>query len=221
MATNDATYHTPGGAQFARTNRQTIAQRVALLRQLLPGVQSIGELCCGDCSRQAAAYRDIGVDRYVGLDISPGIVAANQVQGIECLLGDALDPEMLHHFLRFDLLFFGPPLSVRCDGHQLLAFEQVTPTYAAFSQLLWQELGYHGTAVYICPNSTTPGDLRRLYEHIRRVRADVGLRLIWSSWSTETGLGETTPLRLKYIEAWFSTELPDAWEFRSPEVVVV
>jgi len=39
-------------AAFARTNVQTIAQRADLLRELLPHVRAIGELCCGDCSRQ-------------------------------------------------------------------------------------------------------------------------------------------------------------------------
>lgn len=42
------TSHTPDLTKraFARTNPQTIAQRVALLRELLPGVTSIAELCC-------------------------------------------------------------------------------------------------------------------------------------------------------------------------------
>jgi hypothetical protein len=53
------------------------------------------------------------------------------------------------------------------------------------------------------------GHLRQLYEQIRRDRPDVGLRLVWSSWASEM----TAP-RLKYIEPWFSTVLPDAWEFR-------
>ena len=160
--------------------------------------------------------------RYVGLDISPVIVATNQARGIECVQGDALDPAALCRFFDFDLLFFGPPLSVDCDGHHLLAFTQVTPGYAAFSHLLWSELGYRGTVVCLCPKTTTPGDLRHLYDQIRCNRPDVGLRLVWQSWSTETGLGEITPPRLKYIKAWFSSVLPDAWEFRSsnlgPEV---
>ncbi len=52
-------YHLPAetAPAFARTNAQTIAQRVSLLRELLPDVRAIGELCCGDCARQWAAYR--------------------------------------------------------------------------------------------------------------------------------------------------------------------
>lgn len=207
-------YQTPGGEHFARTNRQTVAQRAALIRKLLPGLQSIGELCCGDCTRQADAYRRLGVARYVGLDLSPRIVAANQARGIDCLHGDVLDPAVLRQFLDFDLLCFGPPLSIDCDGHRLLGFDQVTPGYAAFSHRLWAELGYQGTAISICPTTTTPGDLRRLYDALRLNRPEVGLRLVYESWSTLTGLDEPTPPRLKYIEAWFSTVLPDAWEFR-------
>jgi len=42
---------TEAHSTFARTNVQTIAQRAALLRELLPDVRAIGELCCGDCAR--------------------------------------------------------------------------------------------------------------------------------------------------------------------------
>jgi hypothetical protein len=69
---------------FARTNVQTIAQRVALLRELSPGVRSISEICCGDCSRQYQAYtRELGVAVFHGLDLEPAIVAANRAQGID------------------------------------------------------------------------------------------------------------------------------------------
>lgn len=122
---------------FARTNVQTIAQRVTLLRELLPDVRAIGELCCGDCARQWAAYRQAfsGVS-YRDLDIAPNIVAANQAQGIACTCGDVLDPAILRLFLGCDVLFFGPPLSQTCDGHSLLAFHEVVPTYTDSASLL-------------------------------------------------------------------------------------
>lgn len=122
---------------FARTNPQTIAQRVAWLRDLLPGLRSIAEICCGDCSAQAEAYRqylDLAV--YRGLDLKPEIVAANRARGIDCLCGDALDPTVMRQFLDAEVIFFGPPLSVECDGHRLLAFQEVVPGYADFIQLL-------------------------------------------------------------------------------------
>jgi len=33
---------------FARTNAQTIAQRVALVREFTPNAKAISEICCGD-----------------------------------------------------------------------------------------------------------------------------------------------------------------------------
>lgn len=164
---------------FARTNVQTIAQRVALLRELLPDVRAIGELCCGDCARQWAAYRQAFPDvSYRGLDIAPHIVAANQAQGIACTCGDVLDPMTLRQFLACDVLFFGPPLSQGCDGHNLLAFHEVVPAYADFARLLWGDLDYQGTLIYICPNTTTMGDVQRLYAQTRTARPDVNLRLL-------------------------------------------
>jgi len=198
---------------FARTNAQTIAQRVTLLRELLPAVRAIGELCCGDCTRQWTAYRKAFPDvSYRGLDIAPYIVAANQARDIACTCGDVLDPATLRQFLAYDVLFFGPPLSQDCDGHNLLAFHEVVPTYADFVRLLWGDLGYQGTLICICPNTTTMGDVQRLYAQTRAVRPDVNLRLLHYSYATRTGLDEVTPLRLKYVELWFSTMFPDAWE---------
>jgi len=139
-------YQLPGAGPFARTNRQTIAQRAALLQELLPAAQTIGELCCGDYSRQAEAYRQIGIKHFIGLDISVEIVATNQAKGLDCIQGDVLDPEVLRRFLECEVLFFGPPLSVNCDGHQGLGFAQIFPGYAAFSRLLWADLAYQGTA---------------------------------------------------------------------------
>lgn len=202
-------------AAFARTNVQTIAQRADLLRELLPHVHTIGELCCGDCSRQWTLYRQTfpGV-MYRGLDVDPRIVAVNQAQGTDCVCADVLNPTALRTFLTCDVLFFGPPLSRACDGHNLLAFREVVPAYANFAHLLWSKLGYTGTLICICPNTTTIGDVRRLYSQTRAVRPDVNLRLLHYSYATHTGHDEVTPLRLKYVELWFSTVLPDAWEVR-------
>jgi hypothetical protein len=201
---------------FARTNRQTIHQRVALLRELLPTTRSIAEICCGDCTQQWETYPQLpSFERYRGLDIHPDIVAANQAQGIDCVRGDAMDPTALAQFLDFDVIFFGPPLSVDCDGHSLLEFRQVVPGFDDFSRLLLGELNYDGTLVTICPKGTTMGDVRRLYQQIREVRDDVGLRLIHYSVATLTGHGEVTEPRLKYVELWFSSQLDDAWEVRT------
>lgn len=198
---------------FARTNPQTIAQRVALLRDLLPGLRSIAEICCGDCSTQAEAYRQyLDVAVYRGLDLKPEIVAANRARGIDCLCGDALDPTVIRQFLDAEVIFFGPPLSVECDGHRLLAFQEVVPRYADFVQLLLGDLNYHGTLVCICPHSTTPGDARWLYDRIKALRPNFGLRLLHSSYATVTSRGVKTEPRLKYAELWFSDRLEDAWE---------
>jgi hypothetical protein len=201
---------------FARTNLQTIRQRVALLRELLPGTRSIAEICCGNCTQQREAYCQLpGFERYRGLDIHPDIVAANEAQGIDCVRGDAMDPTVLAQFLDFDVIFFGPPLSVDCDGHSLLEFRQVVPGFDDFSRLLHGDLDYEGTLVTICPKGTTMGGVRWLYQQIREVRDDVGLRLIHYSVSTLTGYGEVTEPRLKYVELWFSNRLDNAWEVRT------
>jgi hypothetical protein len=201
---------------FARTNLQTIRQRVTLLRELLPNTRSIAEICCGDCTQQWEAYRQLpGLERYRGLDIHPDIVAANEAQGIDCVCGDALDPTVLAQFLDFDVIFFGPPLSVDCDGHSLLEFRQVVPGFADFSRLLLGDLNYDGTLVTICPKATTMGDIRWLYQQIREVRGDAGLRLIHYSVAALTGHGEVTEPRLKYVELWFSSRLDDTWEVRT------
>jgi hypothetical protein len=215
-------YRTPDLSKraFARTNPQTIAQRVAILRELLPGVKSIAEICCGDCSQQLAAYRrELGVEVYRGLDIQPEIVAANRALGIDCVCGDALAEITLRQFLAFEVIFFGPPLSIDCDGHQLLSFREVTPGYTAFVQLLLGEFGYNGTLVCICPKATTMGDVRRLYHQVRALREDFGLRLVYSSYATVTGEGDETEPRLKYLEVWFPNRLEDSWEIRNKTAV--
>ena len=55
-----SSYNTPDlhRAGYARTNRQTIEQRAALIRELLPATRSIAELCCGDCTAQWEIYRE-------------------------------------------------------------------------------------------------------------------------------------------------------------------
>lgn len=200
---------------FARTNPQTIAQRVALLQELWPHTRSIAEICCGDCTNQWQAYtQQLGIENYCGLDIDPAVVSYNQQKGISCICGNALDPAVLRHFLPFDVLFFGPPLSVACDGHQLLTFSEVRPHFLPFAQLLLGDLGYSGTFVCICPKTTTMGDIRLVYQTIQSYRPEVGLRLIHHTTSTLTGAGEQTELRLKYIELWFTSHLEDSWELR-------
>jgi hypothetical protein len=200
---------------FARTNEQTIAQRVEILRELTPGVRSIAEICCGDCSRQHQTYTsELGLQTFHGLDLEPAIVAANRAKGIECQQGDALDAIVLQQFVDDDVIFFGPPLSETCDGHRLVGFDEVLPGYGDVTRLLFGELHYKGLLVCICPNSTNPGNITRLYHEIRAVRQDVSLRLIHHSYSTITGNNEATELRLKYIELWFSNRLEDLWEVR-------
>ncbi len=198
-------------AGLARTNRQTIYQRAALIHELLPETRSIAELCCGDCTAQWAIYRDaLNGPAFCGLDVAPAIVAANRAAGVPCVCGDALDPAALGPFLAYDVIFFGPPLSVGCDGHRALAFEAVQPGYAALSDLLLGELRYDGTLVCIGPKTTHMGAIRRLYDRIRARRGDFGLRLIHHSYATVTGAGTPTPPRLKYVELWFSNRLSDA-----------
>ena len=200
---------------FARTNQQTVAQRVALLRELAPDVRSIAEICCGDCSRQHQAYtNELGVQTFHGLDLEPGIVTSNRGKGIECYLGNALDANVIRRFLGDDVIFFGPPLSETCDGHRLLGFDEVVPGYDDFTRVLLGELRYDGLLVCICPNSTNPGDITQLYRQIRIFRPDVNLRLIHKSYSTLTGNDEVTGPRLKYVELWLSSKLDDLWEVR-------
>ena len=78
-------YHTPDLTRrvFARTNCQTIDQRAAILRELLPSVSSIADICCGDCTRQREIYlQTLNLESYRGLDICPEIVEANQAKGV-------------------------------------------------------------------------------------------------------------------------------------------
>lgn len=208
--------HTPVlNRQFARTNAQTIDQRVAVLCELVPHVTSIAEICCGDCSRQHVAYtQQLGVQTYRGLDINPEIVDANRKAGIDCYCDDALDQDAVARFLTDDVIFFGPPLSVACDGHHLLPFDAVQPGYADFARLLLGEWRYSGLLVCICPKSTTMGDVAKLHHAIRAYRGDFNLRLIHHSYATVTGGNEITDRRLKYIELWFSDRHDDLWEVR-------
>jgi hypothetical protein len=211
-------YQLPDPTQraFARTNVQTIQQRATLLRELLPDTCTIAELCCGDCSAQDEIYRSqLHIERYVGLDLQPEIVAANRARSIECVQGDALDPKVVRRFVDFDVIFFGPPLSVDCDGHHGLAFRDITPGYADFARLLLVDLHFDGTLICIGPKTTHLGDSQWLSEQIGHWRSDVNLRLIHHSYSTVTGAGASTEPRLKYVELWFSMRLPNAWELRT------
>jgi hypothetical protein len=201
----------------ARTNPETIQQRVALLEELLPGVRSIGELCCGDCAEQSAVYRILPeLEVYRGLDIDPAMVHRNRERGIDCRQGDVMNREALAGFVDFDVLFYGPPLSSGSDGHTSLTFREVAPAFGDFVAFLFGELGYDGTCVCICPKGTTMGDIRWLYCRVRERREDVGLRLIHYSYSSVTGRGERTEPRLKYLDVWLSSQLDDRWEVRRP-----
>lgn len=198
---------------YARTNIQTIGQRAAMLRVLVPQVRSVAELCCGDCRVQDALYRRaLGLTAFRGLDLVPDIVAMNRRHSVDCVLGNALDHAVLRQFLAFDVVFFGPPLSADCDGHTILAFDAVTPPFAAFTQLFLADLGYPGLLVCLAPNTTTMGDIRRLYQLVRAGRPDVGLAAIHYSYATTTGHGQATESRLKYVELWFSPALGDLWQ---------
>lgn len=205
----------PAHRPFAKTNIQTIHQRAELLAELLPGVSSIAEICCGDCSSQYEIYRtQLGVSRFCGLDLSPEIVAINSARGVPCLHGNALDATKLQAFLDFEVIFFGPPLSVGCDGHHLLSFQDVTPGYLPFAQLLLDELRYQGTGVFIGPRSTTPGDAQWLYHQVQTMRAEYQLKVIHYSYASVTGTGVLTEPRLKYVELWFGIGQDHLWEVR-------
>ncbi|HZS41206.1 MAG TPA: hypothetical protein VFF06_30460 [Polyangia bacterium] len=192
-------------AAFARTNVQSLEQRVALVGELCPGARSIGEICAGDCTAQARLYRErLGLERYVAVDVSPAIAARLAAAGIEHICGDALDERVMRPLAALDVLFFGPPLSHDCDGHRLLAFDDVRPAYGAFVELVLGRLAFAGTLVCIAPRSTNLGDARRLHAIARAAAPDVGLRRIHYSWSTVTGHGEATEPRLKYVELWLA-----------------
>jgi hypothetical protein len=210
-------YQTPNLSRrsFARTNSQTILQRIDLLKELAPSVNTIAEICCGDCTRQFQAYsQHLNVRTYHCLDIEPTIVAENRSKGIECYCGDALDKRLLQIFISDDVIFFGPPLSIACDGHQRLRFDQVQPSYSDFAKLLLDELKYSGLFICICPNTTTMGDIARLHHQIRSYREAYNLPVIHHSYSTITGNDEPTGLRLRYIDLWFSDKHGDLWEVR-------
>jgi hypothetical protein len=214
MAMND--YITQPERPFARTNRQTIQQRANLLRELGCERPSIAEICCGDCRRQRQIYQQtLQVENYCGLDLSPTIVALNRAADIACVQGDALDAAVMSQFADFDVIFFGPPLSVKCDGHTGLPFQKVTPGFVPFARLMLQELRYDGLLVCIGPNSANMGDIQWVYQQAQTFNAAVGLRLIHYSHATLTGADEATEMRLKYVELWLSASLPDLWETRT------
>ncbi len=200
---------------FARTNIQTIRQRAGLLKELRPGVSSIAEICCGDCQNQYNIYHSVlGIQRFRGLDLSPDVVDVNRSHHVPCDYGDALDSRAMQPFLGYDVIFFGPPLSEDCDGHHLIAFREVKPEFLAFSTLFLHELKYQGILVLIGPRTTTMSDAQWIDHHIRTLRPDYGLRLLHYSFSSITGSGESTELRLKYVELWYQVGIESQWEIR-------
>lgn len=201
--------------EYVHTNIKTVEQRAELISTLLPDTRSIGEICCGNCFHQSRIYKqNLRVQKYLGLDIDPTIVKLNKQQGVECVQGDALSSAALKQFQNFDVVFFGPPLSVECDGQQLFSFEKVVPGYFDFIELLIGELKFRGTLVCICPKTTTMGDIQSLYKAVQNQNKDFGLSLIHHSFSDITSRGAITEPRLKYIEIWFSALLGDMWTVR-------
>ncbi len=202
-------------SSFARTNPHTISQRISLLRELAPGIHSIAEVCGGDCSAQAVAYRrELGVGRFLAIDIDPAVASANRTIGLETLCADALDAGAMRSLTEFEVVFFGPPLSEDCDGHRLLSFDGVRPGFADFSQMLLGELSFSGVFICIGPRTTDMGDIRTLHRVVQDTRPEYGLSLIHHSYSTLTSRSERTEPRCKYIELWFSTHLGDQWKVR-------
>ncbi len=200
---------------FARTNIQTIRQRAGLLQELAPGITSIAEICCGDCQAQYNLYRaELGVRRFRGLDLSPDVVALNRSRGVPCDYGNALDGVIMQTYLDFEVIFFGPPLSTGCDGHNLIAFRDVVPGFQPFTELLLKDINYQGLLVLIGPRTTTPGDAQWVEHHVRQARPDYRLRLLHYSRATVTGLGEETEPRLKYVELWLQVGSEPGWEVR-------
>jgi hypothetical protein len=200
-------------SSFARTNTRTIGHRVTLLRSLLPGIRSVAEICGGDCSAQAEAYRcELGIERFLAVDIDPEIAAQNQQRGVPTLCADALDATAMGVLRECDVVFFGPPLSEACDGHRLLDFDEVRPGFSDFARMLLGVLSYDGLFVCIGPRTTDMGDIRKLHRVVKSERPDYGLTLIHHSFSNITSRGERTEPRCKYIELWFSAQLGDRWE---------
>lgn len=207
-------YRVPvAGRAFVHTNPQTVMQRAVLLETYFPGIQSIAELCCGNCLEQWQLYRErLGVHQFLGLDLDPAVVALNTGQHVPCVQGDVMQPATLARFLGFEVVFFGPPLSVDCTGHKPLAYRQVVPAYADFMRLLLGDLHYTGLVVCICPKTTRMDDMEKLHTVVQSVNPEYGLSLIHRSHSNLTSAGKPTELRLKYIELWFSRTLGDRWQ---------
>jgi hypothetical protein len=200
---------------FARTNIQTIRQRVTLLRELCPVITSIAEICCGDCQLQYQIYRsELSIQHFNSLDLSAEIVAFNRSRNIPCTYGNALDKDVMRPFLDFDAIFFGPPLSAECDGHHLIAFREVVPGFAAFTQLMMQELNFQGLLVLIGPRTTTLGDAQWIDHQVKSYRSDYSLRCLHHSHSSITGSGEVTEMRLKYVELWYQVGTSQQWEIK-------
>jgi hypothetical protein len=206
-------YHLPDHNKgFVHTNVKTVEQRAEMIAALLPNTSSIAEICCGNCFLQSDLYRKkLKVQTFLGLDIDQRIVEMNKQQGVACMQGDALNGTTLKKFLDYDIVFFGPPLSVYCDGRQLLPFRKVTPGYFDFVELMVGKLGYKGTLVCICPVTTSMGEIQTLYHSVKTQNKDFRLGLIHHSYSDVTSRGDVTEPRLKYVELWFSVLLEENW----------
>jgi hypothetical protein len=198
---------------FAKTNIDSIHHRISILRQLLPKVNTMAEICCGDCKRQYELYRkELGDISYRGLDIDPQMIKKNKANQIDCICGNALDAQVMKNFLHADVIFFGPPLSDHCDGHTLLQFNEVNPSFLDFLRLMYVDLKYDGLINCICPRSTSLGDITWLYNEITGLDKEVKVPLIHYSHSNRTGNDEIHETRLKYIEVWFSKKHENNWE---------
>jgi hypothetical protein len=64
----------------------------------------------------------------------PGPTASKCLEA--CAQGDVTSPEVLRPFLDFEVLFYGPPLSVECDAHRSLSFREVVPPFGHVAALL-------------------------------------------------------------------------------------
>lgn len=198
---------------FAKTNIDTVLQRVSIIKRLFPNVESIAEICCGDCQRQFDIYKNhFNIKSYRGLDIDPIIVKKNNEKNINCICGNALENNIMQKFLDFDIIFFGPPLSDNCDGHTILKFNKVYPSFFDFLNLMFVELKYNGIINCICPRDTTFGDITWLYKEIKIKEPKLSLPIINYSYSNKTGNDEIHELRLKYVELWFSKNHDNLWE---------
>lgn len=202
---------------YARTNIQTVRQRAQIIKDFLPKTHTIAEICCGDFTRQDQVYRrELGA-HTAGLDLNPDVVAYDKAKGLDCYHGNALDAAIMRKFLAADVLFFGPPLSPECTGHNVQSVAQVQPSFDDFIDLLIGALRFQGALVCICPKQTNMGDIQQIYKTVKKHNERYNLFLIHHSHATVTGRDEPTEKRLKYVELWFATTQPDEWHTKYSE----